>query len=69
MKIDIYSIDYHGHNEQCIIADNQTGKGGGDWHLVTLGGNNEIIFNCGTWKEMQEFISSFNGTKRELIVS
>lgn len=68
MKLDIYTIDYHGHEEQCLIADNQTGNGGGDWHLVTLGGQNETIFNCNTWDEMQRFIGKFKGTKREVII-
>jgi|688.fasta_scaffold00015_182 hypothetical protein len=69
MKIEVYTIDYHGHEEKCIIADNFTGNGGGDWHLVTLGGNNETIFNCNTWNEMQKFIVKFKGVKKEVKIN
>ena len=69
MTIEVYTIDYHGHEEQCIIADNFTGNGGTDLHLVTLGGNNETIFNCNSWDEMQRFIGKFNGSKKEVEIN
>jgi len=31
MTIEVYTIDYHGHEEKCIIADNITGNGGTDY--------------------------------------
>jgi len=61
--IEVYTIEYYNHEEKCIIADNTTGNGGSDWHLVTLGGNNETIFNCSSWDEIQRFISKFDGKK------
>jgi hypothetical protein len=69
MAIAVYTIDYHGHEEKCIIADNITGNGGPDWHLVTLGGSNETIFNCNSWDEMQRFIGKFNGSKKEVEIN
>ncbi len=69
MTIEVYTIDYHGHEEKCIIADNFTGNGGPDWHLVALGGNNETIFNCSSWDEMQRFIGKFKGIKKEIKIN
>ena len=62
----IYIINYGGHEEQCIVADNRTGTGGTDYHLVTLGGGNETIFNCDSWDEMMMFIGKHNGVKKEV---
>jgi hypothetical protein len=62
----IYIINYGGHEEQCIVANNWTGHGGTDYHLVTLGGENEIIYNCYTWIDMEKFIAKHNGVKKEV---
>ncbi len=62
----IYIINYGGHEEKCIIADNRTATGGTDYHLVTLGGGNETIFNCYSWDEMMMFIGKHNGIKKEV---
>ena len=69
MTIEVYTINYYGHEEKCIIANNITGNGGPDWHLVTLGGSNETIFNCNSWDEMQRFIGKFNGSKKEVEIN
>jgi hypothetical protein len=69
MTIEVYTIDYHGNEEQCIIADNFTANGSTDLHLVTLGGKNETIFNCDNSNEMQNFIAKFKGIKKEVKIN
>lgn len=61
----IYNINYEGHEEQCIIANNFTGTGSPDYHLITLGGENETIYNCYSWIEMEKFIAKHNGVKKQ----
>ena len=66
MTISVYTIIYAGHKEHCIISDNFTGTGGFDFHLVSLGGNNEVLYNCNSIDGMKKFIFDNQGIKGEV---
>lgn len=51
-----YKFNYGGKEEIAIIANNFTAKGGFDFHVVLLGGENETIYNADSTKKCIEFM-------------
>lgn len=53
-----YKFNYFGYEEIGIIANNFTGKGGFDFHIVLLGGENETIYNADSTEKCLEFMNN-----------